>query len=585
MRSTIPLFLAAATFLAAGAGRLVLLERHEGETLREISTRQHRARLDIPAQRGDILDTKGRVLAGSIRIPSAFVDPKLVADPRAAAYSVGPVLGLDPAELEKLITEKRESGFVWIKRGLTDEEVRAFRQIVKARRLDAFRIQSEPKRVYPNGRTAAHVLGFVGADERGMAGIEHEFGQYLRGTAGRRISTVDNHRQGLQTHAELYEPPSDGLSVILTLDTYIQQRTEEFLHRAVEECKAEWGTAVVMDVHTGEVLAMTNFPDFDPAEPIPPGASARDVERAQEHIRNRAVSDSYEPGSIFKPFIAGPAFDEGLLRLDERYVVNGPTRQFGSRTIHDTKPYSDLAFWEVMSKSSNIGMGLLGAKLGNERMHRYVRAFGFGDPTGIDLSGEHAGLVQDFSRWGPFSTQSIPIGQEIATTPIQVLTAFSVFCNDGVLMRPRIVRGVVDADGQAVYDNSRPIAVRRVLSVESARAFRFQALAPVCLGGGTGQKAALTDWQVFGKTGTAQIARLGGGGYIAGAYCGSFVCGAPLREPRVAVVVSIFRPVGAYYGGTIAAPVAGSIVHETLKYLQVSAEPLLPSVDAPPASD
>jgi cell division protein FtsI/penicillin-binding protein 2 len=586
MRSTGLLFLAVATLLAAGAGRLVFLERTQGESLREISAQQHTATLVVPAQRGDIVDTKGRVLAGSVRKPSVFVDATRVDDPRVAAYSVGPVLGLDPATLENLILEKRERGFVWIKRGLSDEEVKAFNKIRRDRRLDAFVVQNEPERVYPNGRTASHVLGFVGADERGMAGIEQVYGEHLRGRDGRRTSTVDVHRRRLQSHAEDFSPPVDGLTVILTLDTYIQQRTEERLREAVEQFKAEWGTAVVMDVHSGEVLAMANYPDFDPAEPFPAGLTASEADVCQEHIRNRAVSDSYEPGSIFKPFIAGPAFDEGLVRLDERFTINGPTRQFGSRTIHDTHPYGVLAFWEVISKSSNIGMGVLGTRLGNERLHRYVRSFGFGDPTAITLPGEHDGLVQDFSRWGPFSTQSIPIGQEIAITPIQMLCAFTVFCNDGVLLRPRIVRGIVAAAGQPIEDDSRPIAVRRVLSVEAARTFRHDALARVCLPGGTGTNAKLIDYQVFGKTGTAQVARAGGGGYVSGAYCGSFVCGAPLREPRVAVIVSIFRPSsGKYYGGTVAAPTAGAILGDTLQYLQVPAEPLLSVPNAPPAVD
>ncbi|MBI5863794.1 MAG: penicillin-binding protein 2 [Planctomycetes bacterium] len=573
------LFALVGALLAAGAGRLVFLERTKGDELRALSEQQHTATLVVPAQRGDILDAKGRLLAGSVRKPSVFMDVTRIDDPVMAAYSVAPVLGLDPAALERAIREKANSGFVWVKRGLSDEELRQFGQVRHARKLDGFGVQYEPERVYPNRSTASHVLGFVGAPDdpkrtqpQGRAGVEQLYDAWLVGNDGRRVSTVDVRRRRLQAHQETFEAPLDGGTVILTIDAYIQQRTEEHLRRAVEEHKASWGTAVVMDVHGGEVLAMANYPDFDPSEPFPSGMTPAQAEQWQErHMRNRAISDSYEPGSIYKPFIAAPAYDEALVRLEDRFVINGPARQFGSRTIHDTHPYGTLYFWEVISKSSNIGMGILGARLGNGRLHRYVRSFGFGDPTGIGLPGEHEGLAQDFS---------------IAITPIQLLTAFSVFANDGVLMRPRIVRGVIDSTGRPVEDNSRPTAIRRVLGVDAARTFRREALARVVLPGGTGTHAALSDYQVFGKTGTAQIAKPGGGGYLPNAYCGSFVCAAPLGEPRASVIVSIYHPTGGkYYGGTVAAPAAGAILADALQYMQVPPEPLLTAPTAGPASD
>lgn len=586
MRTAALLFIPVAGMLAAGAGRLIYLEETRGERLRSQAEEQVTSKLEISAQRGDILDTKGRVLAGSTQKPSVYVDARNVDDPKLAAYSIGPVLGLDPEALLALLIEKRDRGFVWVKRGISEEEFKRFHEVARTRKLDkVFKIQKEPERIYPQGRTAAHVLGFVGPDANSGAGIERVCDERLTGKPGERTVTLDVKRRALSSHRDKYVSPEDGNSVVLTIDTYIQQITEAALKKMVVGRSAHWGAAAVMDAHTGEVFAMATYPDFDPADPFPAGMTAAEAERCQERIRNRVVSDSIEPGSIFKPFIAGMAFDEGLVGLNEKYQINGPTRSFGQRTIHDTHGYGTLAFWEVISKSSNIGMGLLANKLGNERLYRYVRAFGFGDPTGITLPGEHDGLVNDFSRWGPFSTQSIPIGQELGVTPIQVLAAFSAFCNDGVLLRPRVIRGIVDAHGNPIEDNSRPIIIRRVMSAEAARTFRHEALGRV-VAGGTGREAKLDDWQVFGKTGTAQVAKLGGGGYIPEAYCGSFVCGAPLREPRVAVVVSIYRPKGKpYYGGLIAAPVAKEILGATLEYLKVPKEALLESSDNSSASD
>lgn len=568
------LFLAVSVLLVGGAGRLAWLERHHGEALRRRAAGQHTATTPIPAQRGEILDTKGRVLAGSVRKPSIFVDPSGVQNPRFAAYSVAPVLGLDPATLEQELIEKSGRGFAWVKRGVSDEELERFSALRAGRHLRAFGVRYEPVRAYPHGALAAHVIGFVGAEQNGLAGIEQSYDEVLTGRDGRRAAIVDVLRRRVESLTDEYVPPRMGASVVLTIDAHIQQRTQEHLRTAVEQFKAEWGTAVVMEPQTGEVLAMATCPDFDPREPIAPALRGAALDAAQERLRNRGVSDSYEPGSIFKPFIASIALDEQKTRIDEVFAVNGPARSFGSRTIHDTHTYGSLALHEVISKSSNIGMALLGSRLGNERLCRYVRSFGFGDVTGIELPGEHTGLVQDFSRWGSFSTQSIPIGQEIAITPIQIVTAFSVFCNGGVLYRPRIVRGVISADGETLSDTSQPIPIRRVLEPSTALLFRRVALVETVTDG-TGKSAAIPDWQVFGKTGTAQIARPGGRGYIPGKYIGSFIGGAPSQDPRVVVLVSIYKPSsGKYYGGTVAAPAVGAIIADALAYMHVPPEPM-----------
>ncbi|MBU0637623.1 MAG: penicillin-binding protein 2 [Planctomycetes bacterium] len=572
MRGGNVLFLGVALLLMGGAGRLAYIEYAQGPQLRQRAQRQQTSEVSIPAQRGSILDTRGRVLAGSRRRPSIFVDPALVADPAHAANCIAPALGLHPGQLERIIREHQDRRFVWVKRQITDAELAAFNEVRRSTRLHAFVVRHEPERVYPLARLASHVLGFVGAEQHGLAGIEQTFDDVLRGSAGRRRSTVDVRRRRIRIQKDDYVPPRDGANVVLTIDSHVQQRTEHHLRNAVEQFRAEWGTAVVMAPGSGEVLAMATYPDYDPSEPFRAGLNAAQREAAQECIRNRAVSDSYEPGSLFKPFIASCALDDGLTTLSERFAINGPTHSFGRRTIHDTHTYGTLSMSEVISKSSNIGMGLLGARCTNERLHEYVRRFGFGDLTGVSLPGEHTGLVQDLARWTGYSTQSIPIGQEIGVTPIQIVTAFSALCNGGVLYRPRVVRGVVSANGTTLSDYSRPVAIRRVLSPATAREFRMRALVAV-VNDGTGKPAALADYQVFGKTGTAQVARPNGRGYLPGKYAGSFMAGAPADEPRAAVLVSLYKPAGGdYYGSKVAAPAAGAILADTLAYMQVPPE-------------
>lgn len=572
LRSGILLFGLTGLGLLAGAGKLAFIQYTEGTQLRDTADQQHTAKLSIPAQRGDILDARGRVLAGSMRKPSIYVDPSQVDDARFMAYSVAPILGLPADQVEQQIRDRKDRGFMWLKRDVTQEEADQIEAIRGKRQLHALVVQREPHRVYPFGRLASHIIGYVGAEHVGMGGIEYEFEDYLHGEDGSRSSTVDVLRRRLRSRPEDYTPPHDGANVVLTIDVHIQQKVEEFLKRAVDKHKPEWATAVVMDCRSGEVLAMATVPDFDPDEPIPAGLSGAELEAANVRLRNRAIADSFEPGSVFKPFIAALALDEGIAHLGEIFAINGPTRQFGSRTIRDTHHYDSLALEEIISKSSNIGMGLIGARSGNERLYRWVREYGFGDVTGVQLPGEHAGLVQDFSRWGPFSTQSIPIGQEIAVTPIQIATAFCAFANGGVLYRPRIVRGIVAPNGEMIADWSEPVPVRRVIREETARVFRQQALAET-VRSGTGKDAALRDYQVFGKTGTAQIAAPGGRGYLSGKYTGSFVGGAPCEDPRVVCVVNIYKPSqNGYYGGTVAAPVVSQILGAVLEYLQVPPE-------------
>ena len=576
-----------ALLLVGGGVRLARIEASEGETLRQKAERQQSSERVLPALRGEILDTRGRVLASTVRQPSVYVDPAMVQDPQYAACSLGPVLGLDPVELEAVLRNPPRPHFVWLKRGLAEEDLEVFLSVVEKRRLRGFGVQYESARVYPQGRLAPHVLGFVGLDLkpaegtggayedlRGLAGIEEAYDKVLAGQPGWRAAIVDARRQ--RVRGEETEPAVDGATIVLTIDSYIQHKTEDVLRAAVDKHKAEWGVAVVLDPQSGEVLAMATMPDFDPAQPRGPNPEAlteRQRARLADLWRNRAVADAYEPGSVFKPFIAAAALNDGIVQMEEVFQINGPVRKFGRRSIRDTHAYGALPVRSIIGKSSNIGMGLIGARCGIERLHDYVCRYGFGEMTGVGLAGESTGLVLELADWNPsFSPQSIPIGQEIAVTSIQIVTAFSVFCNGGQLLRPRVVRGVIGADGETLEDNSEPVFVRQVLDAKTAAAMRQVALVEV-VREGTGKTAQLDDYQVFGKTGTAQVAWKDRKGYEPGKYVGSFVGGAPSDVPRVVVLVSIYKPSKeGYYGGVVAAPAVREIIAETLAYMQVPPE-------------
>ena len=582
MRAGSILFAMTAVALCGGAGRLVFIELQHGDALRARADQQHAAHYIIPAQRGDILDARGRILAGSVRSPSVFMDPNIISDPRFAAASVAPILGLDTDELFERIMANRGRRFKWVKRRLSDEEHAAFEQMKKERHLRGFVVRLEPQRYYPFGRSASHVLCFVGTDKEGrpqsagQAGLELKYDPVLQGIPGEQISCVDARRRRIYTALDEYRAPIDGATVITTIDMHLQQQVEQHLAETSAEHEPEWASAIVMDPHSGEVLAMASLPDFNPSKPFArdPNDTAT-IEVLKQRLRNCAVANAYEPGSIFKPFIMAPAIEAGLVRPDEPLQINGPARFFGKRRIRDTHGYGVLTANEVIIKSSNIGMALIGERAGNTRLEEFVRRFGFGQSTDLGLPGESSGLLAPLEQWTDYSTRSITMGQEVAVTPIQMLTAFAALANDGVIYRPRIVRGVISCNGTVLQDESAPEPVRRVLSPETVRTFRDEALVRV-VNEGTGRKARLENYQIFGKTGTAQIARQDGRGYEAGAFVGSFVCGAPADDPQIVVLVSVYKPKGgkAYYGGIVAAPTAAAIVSDALEYMQIPPDKL-----------
>lgn len=544
--------------LVALGGRLLYINAYEGPLLLARAERQQRSVIPVKHRRGLIVDANGRVISGTMLRKSVFADPKVIPDKDVAARTVAGILGISPDEIAPDLMAAADRRFFVIGRGISDEQAARINEAD----IHGVGIFDEPYRTYPTNSLAAAMIGFVAPDGVGVSGLENQCEPWLRGQDGLKTIIRDARRKAFWLAEGGYRPARDGFNVVLTIDAEIQANVERELSVAIDKYQAQSGVAIVMHPESGAILALANLPSFDPNNYGDFGAT---------RYRNRAITDPYEPGSTFKPFIAAAALAEGVVKLGESFDCENGAWADGVRVLHDHHPYGMLTFDEVIIKSSNIGMAKIGKKMGNRKLFDYVKAFGFGSKSGIDLDGEDPGIVLPYSRWGPFTTTSIPIGQEVAVTPIQMATAFSAFANGGMLVQPHVIRAVMTPDGRLMNDFSSPPPLRRVLPERIANLMKDRLLQQV-VEVGTGSKCRLSDYRVFGKTGTAQIARKGGGGYEPDAYVSSFVAGAPVKNPQLVVFVSVTRPKKSigYYGGTVAAPVAREILTHALGYLQIA---------------
>ena len=551
-----------AAFLGLG-GRCYYLQHAAADHYAQLSLHQQCSYLPLEPQRGAILDCRGRVLAASNQIRTIFAEPRIIQDPKETANTLAPILNLGAHEICKMISESRNPGYVALKvdaeRGQCD----------MARAVLGAGVQSTWQRHYPTGRLAPHVVGFTSRDNRGLGGIEHRFDPELVGEGVRHAFFVDVHRRPLAfcvaKGAGDNAAPTNGKAIILTLDATIQQFAREELLKQYESYEAETALAMVADPHTGAILAMVSLPDFDPA----------DIGHANpDHFLNRALTDQYEPGSMIKPIVAAIALDTGVVNTRETiFCENGNYRGRGFGRIGEfDKGFGDLTLQGILLNSSNIGMAKIGQRLGPERLYEGLTLFGFGKKVGIELPGEAEGLLRPPADWTSYSPTRIPFGQEISVTALQMLRAFCMLANGGRLVRPHIVKALVEPDGSMVDIRPPALRVGYVIKPEIAKWVIEEAMTAV-VNEGTGRRAQLDRWQVFGKTGTAQLARSDGRGYEPGAYVVSFICGAPAEDPRVVVLVSIRRPStrlqGRYTGGgSVASPVAAAILEKVMTYLE-----------------
>lgn len=547
--------------LAAAFGGLAARVAYINSTLRpellRIAERQQSGRATLPAVRGMVLDRRERVVAASHPIPDVFVDPSLVDDVDAFVNNLAPRLNQPPGELRERLRQRMNSRYVVVAQRV--DEVTA--EAVAEMRHAAVGLTDSSVRNYPLRDSLAQVVGLVGRDGHGQEGIELAFDTHLSGRDGRRATIRDARRRALWRAEGGLELPHDGGHVVLTIDAEIQRITEAALADTLATFDAESGVAIVMEPATGEILALANLPSFDPNLGAPADANQR---------RNRAVTDPLEPGSTIKAFIASGALAGGYVSPTEKLDCRQGTYRVGRRTIRDTHPHGMMTLAGIIAKSSNIGMTLIGERMGKEALWETVRGFGFGERTGIRFPGEAPGMVVELRKWSTYTSQSVSFGYEINITPLQLVSAFSALVNDGVLMRPRLVRRLLAADGQVVESFEQPEVVRRVIPSKVARYVAEELLVGV-VEEGSGTAARVEGYRVLGKSGTAKLTHADRKGYEAGAYLSNFLGAAPAADPRVAVLVMVRRPQAdkGYYGGKVAAPAVARILEGTLAYLQV----------------
>ncbi|MEX0655684.1 MAG: penicillin-binding protein 2 [Phycisphaeraceae bacterium] len=507
----------------------------------------------LMGRRGPILDRRGRVLASSRVAYRLFVDPHLIVDRNTFSEYVGHTLGYNPAWVEQTLHQNRDSRYIVLDPRLSDDRLAALADLT----LPGLAIEPVLVRDYPQQTLAGHLVGFVGVDGDGLEGIERQFEPHLRPTAGRMQYLRDARRQPLWVQADAYQPQEHGEPVRLSIDVTLQAIAEKHLIETVERYRAEAGQIVIMHPRTGEILALANYPTFDPTH-------FRDA--APDARRNRAVTDVFEPGSTFKPIVWAALTQLGAARTDEIIdtTTSGVYRFPQGRRLRDASAHGKITWEQGLVQSSNIAMGIVAERVDHETLYGIVRSFGFGETTGSNLPGEVVGLVNPLRQWNHYSQTSIPMGQEIGVTAMQMVRAFAVFGNDGLLVTPTI-EAVDDRDGEA------PIH-ERVLLPSVARHTRH--ILRRTITEGTGRRANSELYAIWGKTGTAQLPDHVRGGYQEGEYVASFVAGAPLDEPELIVGCFIHKPdreVG-YYGGIVAGPPVKDVIEESLLYLQVPAD-------------
>jgi len=517
-----------------------------------------------------LLDRQGRELARSIDTTSISFDPGEVdskplkkgeKEPSAfvkaeqlecTAALLSSVLKLDKKTLFHQMNDAKEKGrrFLWLARRIELDQARQ----IEAMQLPGIRLIKEAKRYYPNGSLAAHVLGFVGLDGIGLAGIEQVYNEKITGEPGKLFVEKDSLGAAYQS-SEI--PAQAGQTIVLTIDQAIQYHAEAALTSAIAQSNAKSGTAIVLDPKTGEILALANAPTFDP----------NDVSAATPAARsNWALQNIYEPGSTFKIVAFSAAIEKGLAKPDDHIDCQMGSITVAKRVVHDHTPFGDLTISDALAKSSNVAAIKLGIRVGDPAMYDYIRSFGFGTRTGIELPGETAGLLRPVARWQPSSIGSIAIGQEIGVTPLQMAAAFGAVANDGVRVAPHLVREIRSASGASI---SRTTPERRpVISKETASALRGM-LEGVTING-TAKLAQLDGYTAAGKTGTAQKIDPVTKTYSTTKHVASFVGFAPVNNPAVVIVVVIDEPSGAYHGGDVAAPVFRDIAERILPEMGVA---------------
>jgi cell division protein FtsI (penicillin-binding protein 3) len=556
MVSILVLFLVLYVALVSRAFQLQVVS---GETLGKLADRQHKKSLTLYPERRFIFDRNGQKLAATIMADSVYVDPSSIEDRRKVSSKLSSILGVKRQKVVEAVSSSRS--FRWVSRQISP--VRAER--IRALKLKGVHLVKEPKRFYPHREMACHLLGFAGLDSAGLDGLESKYDEYLKAVPKKVVWGRDARGYKIYLNNDSGDMLDDrSCSLFLTIDSKIQYIVESQLIKAIEDTGAKGGTVIVMDPNTGEVLALANGPRFNPNAFSMYPANVR---------KNRAVTDCFDPGSVFKPFVAAAALEEGFVTETDLFDCENGSYRVGNRVIHDAQneKFQKLNLSEIIKHSSNIGSIKIAERLGRENLYRYIKKFGFGSKTGVDLPGESRGILRDSKDWRDVDFATIAFGQGISVTAMQLVTAMSAIANEGVLMKPHVVRCMVDKKGKVVKE-FKPVEVRRVISPETARRITSILTGVVEGEGGTGANARIVNLSVAGKTGTSQKFDFDLGCYSAKKVEASFIGFFPAEDPQMVILVVLNEPETRRWGGAAAAPVFKKVSEQILRCSNKSME-------------
>lgn len=545
-------------FAVLGVHLAFLHLKPSASTLANIERKRHLEQ-ETRGSRGRILDRSGNILAVDIAAFHLCADPKFIlrnGDIQQVCEAITDLLPMSRANVWALL-DQPDRQYVRIQKYMREKALAPLR----AKKLKGVIFEETSMRNYPKGALGAHVIGFSNREGVGGAGIEQKMNSYLQGTSGLRVSQKDAQRHEIYSRRTVDIKPQPGADVYLTLDQEIQHFAEKALDELVQKYSPQGAWAVVQNVRTGEILAMATWPTYDPNRygAAPP-----------EWLRNRTIQYTYEPGSVMKSVIVASAIDGGYVTPRDVFDCENGRWIYGGRTLHDSHCEGPLSVADILKKSSNIGAAKIALQMGNKKVYEYLKAFGFGARTGVDLPGEEGGILWPVNRWSKISITRLAMGHEINVTALQMLSALSTIANDGIRMRPYLIRKVVDANKEIVFE-TLPRELGHPIRPETSKTMRHL-LARVTQPGGTGTQAALRGYLVAGKTGTAQKVNLKEGGYYAHKYVASFAGFLPVENPAISIIVVADDPQGAYYGGTVCAPAFHTIADQTVRYLRISPE-------------
>lgn len=546
------LFLVLFACLTGIISRLVFIQAVEASKYDTLAFKQRLRKIELTPRRGLICDREGQALAVSLDVETVYATPYLIKDPQKAGALLAPILQIDEQALFSKLT--RRTGFVYLARKIDQEKADEIRKL----KIEGIGFLREGKRCYPFNTLASHLIGFAGMDNRGLAGLELFFNNELQGKPGLLVAERDTAGKLIPGGVQKLYPSIDGNNIVLTIDKDIQHKVELELKACIERHQAKSGSVIVMNPKNGEIYALANWPSYDlnlfSTTPV-------------EAMRNRAVTDVYEPGSTVKVLVAAAALEEQLYQPDSALMLPSALK-VADKVIEEAhpRPAGNYSFTDIVTHSYNVGAVLIGMKLGKERIYDYFSNFGLGQKTGIDFLGEAAGYLLPPERWSKTTIANIPFGQGVSMTPLQLLRAISAIANDGLMVKPHLLLKTTDSSNHLIREAEEE-GGKKVISAATAREMRF--IMEKTVSEGTGEAAKINGYRVAGKTGTSQKPRTDGRGYETGKYIASFVGFVPALEPELAILVVIDEPQGVYYGGAVAAPVFKNVAEFSLQHLKI----------------